>query len=292
MGGLGPGPLPVGRVGARGSGSAAVAAALNGGGVRPGRPGTASGTGEPGAGDGSLRRAGLALRERLPLWVQLRCGLEPRTLAALAVVLVVAGVLAALHFWTGRPQTVSPPETLRQGAAPRETGGEGAGSGPVPSPGAELPPRGRVVVDVSGKVRRPGVLRLPAGARVADALAAAGGAKEGTDLTGLNRARVLMDGEHVVVGAAVAAPGAGAVVFPGGPGPGLGPGPGGSGGRVGLNTASVEELDTLPGVGPVLARHIVDYRTRSGGFRSVDELREVDGIGERRFAELRTLVRP
>ncbi|MEW1545585.1 ComEA family DNA-binding protein [Streptomyces tsukubensis] len=291
MDSLGPGQLPVGRDRGRGGGPAGVAAALNSGGVRPGRPGTAPGAGEPWAGDGSLRRAGLALRERLPLWVQLRCGLEPRTLAALAVVLVVAGVLAALHFWTGRPQTVRPPETLRQGAAPREAGGEGAGSGPVPSPGAETPPRGRVVVDVSGKVRRPGVLRLPAGARVADALAAAGGAKEGTDLTGLNRARVLMDGEHVVVGVAAAAPGTGAAEFPGGPG-GSGPAPGGSGGRVGLNTATVEELDTLPGVGPVLARHIVDYRTRSGGFRSVDELREVDGIGERRFAELRTLVRP
>ncbi|MFJ8232310.1 helix-hairpin-helix domain-containing protein [Streptomyces sp. NPDC094448] len=251
-----------------------------------------SGAGESGVGDGSLRRAGLALRERLPLWLQLRCGLEPRTLAALAVVLVAAGLLAVLHFWTGRPQTVSPPETLRQGAAPRETGGEGLASGPVPSPGAVAGPRGRVVVDVSGKVRRPGVLRLPAGSRVADALTAAGGAEEGTDLTGLNRARVLMDGEHVVVGVDGAAPGSGATALPGGPGPGPGLGSGGSGARVGLNTATVEELDTLPGVGPVLARHIVDYRTRSGGFRSVDELREVDGIGERRFAELRTLVRP
>ncbi|QDY76684.1 ComEA family DNA-binding protein [Streptomyces qinzhouensis] len=254
-----------------------MAAALDGGGVRRGRPGTVPDAGEPGPGDGTLRRAGLAVRERLPLWVQLRCGLEPRALAALTAVLVVAAVLAALHFWTGRPRTVKPPETLRQGAAQREAPSPGTAV-----PGAATPPRGRVVVDVSGKVRRPGVLRLPEGARVADALAAAGGAKAGTDLSGLNRARVLTDGEHVVVGAAVGTPGAGAAPLP----------PEEPGGPVGLNTATVEELDTLPGVGPVLARHIVDYRTRSGGFRSVDQLREVDGIGERRFAELRTLVRP
>ena len=64
------------------------------------------------------------------------------------------------------------------------------------------------------------------------------------------------------------------------------------GGPVTLNTATVEQLDTLPGVGPVLAQHIIDYRTQHGGFRSVDELREVNGIGDRRFADLRTLVRP
>ncbi|MGV9311447.1 helix-hairpin-helix domain-containing protein [Streptomyces sp. NPDC003691] len=232
--------------------------------------------------DGALRLAGLAVRERLPLWVQLRCGLEPRTLAALSVVLVVAAVLAALHFWTGRPQSVRPPETLAQGAAPSRA----PVAGGVPSPAGR-----RVVVDVSGKVHRPGVLRLPEGARVADALTAAGGVKAGTDVTALNRARVLIDGEHVVVGAlpqaAAAAPGAASGGLPAAPAA-----PAAPGGPVGLNTATVEQLDTLPGVGPVLARHIVEYRTRSGGFRSVDELREVDGIGERRFAELRTLVRP
>ncbi|MET7619018.1 ComEA family DNA-binding protein [Streptomyces sp. NPDC005408] len=240
-------------------------------------------------GTGARQRFGLAVRERLPLWVQLRCGLEPRALAALAVVLVVAAVFAAQHFWVGRPQTVRAPELVQQGASTPE---------PRPSPGPPPPPPpdpgpggGRiVVVDVSGKVRRPGVHRLPAGSRVADALRAAGGVSAGTDLTGLNRARVLMDGEQVVVGVPVP-PGLASSASGAG-----GSGAGGAGaqpaGPVSLNSATVEQLDTLPGVGPVLAQHIVDYRTQHGGFRSVNELREVNGIGARRFADLQTLVRP
>ncbi|MEW2081232.1 ComEA family DNA-binding protein [Streptomyces sp. NPDC005283] len=230
------------------------------------------------AGTDARRWAGLALRERLPMWVQLRCGLEPRTLAALGVVLVVAAVFAAQHFWAGRPQTVRAPELVQQSAASPE---------PRPSPGAspsDTGPGGRIVVDVSGKVRRPGVLQLPAGSRVTDALRAAGGVRVGTDLSGINQARVLMDGEQVVVGG------------PAPPGPlvtGSGTGTRGAqaAGPVSLNAATVEQLDTLPGVGPVLAQHIIDYRTQHGGFRSVDELHEVNGIGDRRFADLQSLVR-
>ncbi|MFE4535922.1 helix-hairpin-helix domain-containing protein [Streptomyces scopuliridis] len=236
-------------------------------------------------------RAVSALRERLPLWVQLRCGLEPRTLAALAVVLVVGVILAGQHFWSGRPGTVEAPETVgtpETVRAPENVGAEAAVSEApletLPSASLSLSPSARVVVDVSGKVRRPGVLRLPAGSRVADALRAAGGAEPGADLTGLNRARVLMDGEQVLVGGP-APPGAGV-----GAGAANG-GPAGAG-PVSLNAATPEQLDTLPGVGPVLAQHIIDYRGRHGGFRSVDELREVNGIGERRFADLQSLVRP
>ncbi len=144
----------------------------------------------------------------------------------------------------------------------------------------------RIVVDVSGKVRDPGVRRLPAGSRVEDALAAAGGVRPGTDTTGLNRARVLVDGEQVVVGAPAQPPPAA------GPGGGAGSGPGPGPGPLSLGSATVAQLDGLPGVGPVLAQHIVDFRTARGGFRSVEELRQVDGIGERRFADLRRLVRP
>ncbi len=247
----------------------------------PGGGGAREPDGREAAPGGVRRRPGPAPGERLPLWFRLRCGLAPRTLAALSVVLVAAVVLAAHHFLTGRPEEVRAPETVRQGAsvpAPR----------PLPPP---LPPAeragARVVIDVSGKVRRPGVLRLPTGSRVADALAAAGGVVRGTDVTGLNRARVLTDGEHVVVGAPPPPPQP----------PGHGPVVGGVGGAqptapLSLATATVEQLDALPGVGPVLARHIVDHRTRHGGFRSVDQLREVRGIGDRRFADLRPLVRP
>ncbi|MFE1552403.1 helix-hairpin-helix domain-containing protein [Streptomyces sp. NPDC058718] len=234
-------------------------------------------------------RLAAALRERTPLWVQTRCGLEPRALAALTVILLVAAGLAGGYFWTGRPEPVRAPEIVRAApaAATPATSVAGAGpgseSGPAPGGGGAPGAGGaKVVVDVGGKVRRPGLLTLPAGSRVADALRAAGGANPGADLTGINRARVLMDGEQVLVG------------LPGVPVGGVGPGAGagGVGAPLSLNAATVEQLDTLPGVGPVLARHIVDHRTEHGGFRSVAELREVNGIGERRFADLETLVRP
>ncbi|WP_374196655.1 helix-hairpin-helix domain-containing protein [Streptomyces sp. ISL-96] len=217
-----------------------------------------------------------AVRERLPVWVQSRCGLEPRTLAALAVVLVVGAVFAAQHFWAGRPQSVQPPQVVGAGHAAER---------PEPSPGPPptMAPEGRIVVDVSGKVRQPGIHRLPAGSRVADALRAAGGIKADADTAGLNRARLLMDGEQVVVG--VPAP-------VGGAGGGGAAAAGGTAGPIGLNAATAEQLETLPGVGPVLAQHIIDYRTEHGGFRSVDELSEVKGIGDRRFADLQPLVRP
>ncbi|GGX70686.1 hypothetical protein GCM10010324_14760 [Streptomyces hiroshimensis] len=235
----------------------------------------------------------LALRERLPLWVQLRCGIEPRALAALAVVLVAACAFAAYHFVAGRPQTVRVPA--------REAPAAAAGafpSSPAPAvPSAARTTGGAVVVDVAGKVRRPGVLRLPPGSRVADALAAAGGARPGADTTGINRARVLVDGEQIVVGAP------GATGAPGGPGSAAASGASGAsaaaggppappGGPLSLNSATAEQLDALPGVGPVLARHILDYRTQHGGFRSVEELRRVNGIGSRRFTDLRPLVQP
>jgi competence protein ComEA len=168
----------------------------------------------------------------------------------------------------------------RAAAVPDASAGAVASTGPS------------IVVDVGGKVRRPGIQRLPAGSRVADALRAAGGVRPGAKTDGLNRARILVDGEQVLVGRPMPVSGPGAM-----------PGTGavGAGGAVtgaapttpvSLNTATADQLDTLPGVGPVLAQHIIDHRTRHGGFRSVDELREVNGIGDRRFADLRDLVQP
>ncbi|MFF0116103.1 helix-hairpin-helix domain-containing protein [Streptomyces prasinus] len=248
-------------------------------------------------------RAGLALRERLPLWVRTRCGLERRSVVALSVVLVVAVGFAVQHFWTGRTQPVRAPEVVGAAAPQRgsgtesrppasagaldEAGGTGTAGAGVVGAGTALP---EIVVDVGGKVRDPGVHRLPAGSRVADALRAAGGVRPGTSTDGLNRARFLVDGEQVIVGGPAPAPGAVPAPAAGGPAgtaPGAGPAT-----PVSLNTATLDQLDGLPGVGPVLAQHILDYRTRNGGFRSVDELREVNGIGDRRFADLRNLVRP
>lgn len=237
-------------------------------------------TGDPAVGPAGGGRGAwsLAVRERMPVWLQARCGMQPRTVAAVAVVLVGALGFAAQRYWTAGPEPVTAPAVVAPAAS----------SSPAATPA-------RVVVDVSGKVRDPGVRRLPTGSRVEDALAAAGGVRPGTDTTGLNRARVLVDGEQVVVGVPAQPMAAGGAAP--GPGSGSGRGPSGSGpgsgsGPLSLAGATVEQLDGLPGVGPVLAQHIIDFRTARGGFRSVEELRQVDGIGERRFSELRALVRP
>lgn len=139
-----------------------------------------------------------------------------------------------------------------------------------------------VTVDVTGKVRRPGIVVLDLGARVTDALEAAGGPRRGVDLSSLNLARVLVDGEQVVVGgpAVAAAPGPGV--------PGAVPGLPGAGTAVlvNLNTAGQAELETLPQVGPVTAQAILAWRTEHGGFTRVDELLEVDGIGAKTLERL------
>ncbi|WP_443032356.1 helix-hairpin-helix domain-containing protein [Streptomyces sp. CA-278952] len=229
--------------------------------------------------------------------------MAPRTPLVLGMVLLAAVGVAAFHFWSVRPQTVRAPEPVAdEAAAPALPPDPLRSGGPrqVPRPAGGAPPdaggsgSGQIVVDVSGKVRRPGVRRLPAGSRVADALDAAGGVRAGTDVTGLNRARVLLDGEQVVVGLPPGPPAPGTVGggHAGADRPGGTPGGPGPSAPLSLNTATAEQLETLPGVGPVLAQHMIDYRTENNGFRSVDELRQVKGIGDRRFAELQPLVRP
>lgn len=138
-----------------------------------------------------------------------------------------------------------------------------------------------IVVSVVGQVARPGLITLPDGARVADALRETGGVTPGVDLGALNLARRLADGEQIYVGVP-APPGADPVSAATGE-PGVAD-------KVDLNTATLAALDTLPGVGPVTAQRIVDWRTEHGRFDSVDQLREIDGIGPSRFAKLQDLV--
>lgn len=296
----GKGPPRYGGSGERGDAGgglreAAGGPGLGGGSGTTGDLGLAGDSGSPAVAVGNpgmtwRERSGQALRERMPVWLQARCGLERRSATALAVLLVAAALFAVQHFWSGRTQPVAAPEVVREAAGHRAPDAAKAGAGAVaggaaPTAGAEI------VVDVGGKVREPGVHRLPAGSRVADALRAAGGVRDGAKTDGLNRARFLVDGEQVVVGAPVPAAAGAAPGTSGAAGTG-GSGAAAPGAPVSLNTATPDQLDTLPGVGPVLAQHIIDYRTQRGGFRSVDELREVNGIGERRFADLRNLVRP
>ncbi|MEU7695314.1 ComEA family DNA-binding protein [Microbispora hainanensis] len=154
----------------------------------------------------------------------------------------------------------------------------GAGSSTVTTPGSPA----RVVVYVTGKVRHPGVFVLASGARVADAIEAAGGLRKGAKPGAINLARRLVDGEQIVAGSPAAA-GADSASVPGStmvPGAGV----------VNLNTATAEQLDALPGIGGVIAQRIVDYRNAHGGFQSVDQLKEVPGIGDRKFAEMRDKV--
>ncbi|MDT5240414.1 MAG: competence protein ComEA [Mycobacterium sp.] len=165
-----------------------------------------------------------------------------------------------------------------------------------PTAGSPAPePDGPVVVSVVGLVHRPGLVTLTSGARIADALTAAGGTLDGADLIGLNMARPVSDGEQIVVGIA-SPPGApssmgSSITAP----PGQSPAPGGDGGAappglVNLNTATPEELDALPGVGPVTASAIVGWRDANGRFTTVEQLGEVDGIGPARLEKLRDLV--
>jgi competence protein ComEA len=128
-------------------------------------------------------------------------------------------------------------------------------------------------------VRNPGVVRLPEGSRVQDAVQAAGGAEAGVDLTGLNLARFVGDGEQVLVG--IPAPAEGAPSGAGGQ-----PAGASTGGLVNLNTATLDQLDTLPGIGPTLAERILQWREQHGRFSSVDELQEVSGIGPMKFEQL------
>ncbi|MGW4110115.1 helix-hairpin-helix domain-containing protein [Actinosynnema sp. NPDC004786] len=175
--------------------------------------------------------------------------------------LLLAGVMAgvalavALALWWQRPVPESPPEL------------------PVAEAAAVTRAEEHLVVNVVGLVPTPGLVTVPSGARVADALREAGGAHPTADLTTLNLARKVVDGEQIAVGIPSPQP-AGAATEP-----------------LNLNTATKDQLDTLPGVGPVTAQRIVDRRQKRGPFTSLDQLAEIEGIGDQKLAKLRDLVR-
>lgn len=196
---------------------------------------------------------------------------------------VAFGVLLTWWLLAERPRSADVGDAVTlAGEAHEQPAGRASGAAPAPSNAGPQ----QVVVDVAGQVRRPGIVTLPAGSRVHEAIRRAGGLRPGVDTSSLNLARVLVDGEQVLVGVEAAAVPGGA----GSGGAGGGPGAGPAGAPVSLNTATMEQLDALPGVGPVTAQHILDWRTQHGGFSSVDELLDVPGIGDKTLADLRDLV--
>lgn len=208
--------------------------------------------------------------------------LTSQHLAVIAIVVAVACVITGWQVLRSVPET-QPLElsSTRVPASGLSTPAAGAPSS-TPSDGASAPTpvAGTLVIDVTGKVRRPGIIELPAGSRVVDALKAAGGARPRTDTSRLNLARLLVDGEQIVVGVELPSTtslGAPESSTPSGPARSM----------VSINLATAEQLEALPGVGPVTAAAIVEWRTNNGSFSSIDELLEVSGIGEATLAEIK-----
>ena len=207
---------------------------------------------------------------------------SPRALRALAMLLGALLLVVGYWWWQGRARpVVTVPDPLATVSAP-----------------ASPAPLGEVTVHVRGRVARPGVVTLPAGSRVVDAIEAVGGVKAGASIGALNLARLLVDGEQVAVGVK-ATRGDPSGVCEGcadagssdGSSEGISGGPSGGDSLVDLNAATASQLEELPGIGPVLAERIVQWREDNGRFTDVEVLGEVSGIGDALMAQLRPLVR-
>jgi competence protein ComEA len=211
-----------------------------------------------------------------------RVWLGPGQVAVVAVVAVVALVATCWFLVRGRAHEVGAPLAVQTPAAALARPGRSVAPMAATAGAAGAPAQAsKVVVDVSGKVRRPGIAVLRAGARVVDALRAAGGPRPGVDLGTLNLARVLTDGEQIVVGGPSALPTGVAAAASGAPP---------SATLVDLNTADQTALESLPEVGPVTAQAIIAWRTEHGGFTAVSQLLDVDGIGDATLAKLTPFV--
>lgn len=254
------------------------------------------------------RKIGEGLGERVPSTLRGRWALEFRAAVALVVLAVVGAAVGGWYLWRSQATIVELPVASTSGTASvlsqdpvvsmptaltssftSSSAGTSATATATSATSATLTSATTtLVVDVEGKVAHPGIQSLPPGSRVYEALRAAGGALPGVDATGLDLARPLVDGEQL------------RIALPGSPLPPAGlptpPAPAGHGKRgkpaqpVDLNTATPEQLQTIPGVGPAMAQRILDYRAQHGRFTTVAELRQIKGIGERKFADMKDSV--
>lgn len=184
---------------------------------------------------------------------------DRRSQRAVSILLAGLAIVVAWWWWSGRPgETVVASEVTVSEGVPVATGDD------------QPPITGEVIVHVVGKVAEPGIVELPAGSRVIDAIEAVGGARNDKALESVNLARIVVDGEQIVVGA---------------------PAAGGGDGKVSINAADAAALEQLPGVGPVIAERIVAWRTENGPFRSVAELAEISGIGPAMIERIEDQVR-
>jgi competence protein ComEA len=201
-----------------------------------------------------------------------------------AVLLVLAAVRMV------GPGAGPPSVPVRVDAAGAGGPGGGGTRGSVSGHGVSGEAPGGVYVHVAGEVRRPGLFRVPEGSRAAAAIYRAGGPTDRAELAAVNLAQRLEDGQQVIVPRRGPPGTAGAALPPGAAASGVAGAPGAV--PVSLTTATIEQLDQLDGIGPTLAQRIIEFRDQNGGFRSLGQLQEVEGIGEKRFASLQEAVRP
>lgn len=199
------------------------------------------------------------------------CRFDRREWAAIGVLVFLLVCGATLAYVRARPASAEP---LAPVMATPETS---------EASGVSVVPPGTIVVHVVGRVRKPGVYEFPDGARVNDAIEKAGGFAPKADRAGINLARPLVDGEQIVVARSGTRPAS----APGGSAPG---GADAQGQKVNINTATSEQFETLPGIGPALAQRILTYREQHGSFRSVADLQKVSGIGPKKFEAIQPLV--
>ncbi|TDW31525.1 helix-hairpin-helix domain-containing protein [Cryobacterium psychrophilum] len=218
--------------------------------------------------------ARLSSHARAPERARLRLGVGA------AIVLLIAALVTAVLV-----SALAQPTSDRVGAGP-DAASSTAGTFSQ-APDAQASPAPTIFVHVLGAVRTPGLFDLPAGSRVMDVVAQAGGLLETADPGGVNLARLLVDGEQLYVPLVGESPPGQPSGAAAGGAAGLAAGPAA---KVNLNTGSLSDLDTLPHVGPMMAQRIIDYRTANGRFTSVDDLRNVTGVGDKTFEALKDLV--